>query len=179
MSNLNAQTASSRTIIGNGLLIGIAIGLAIGLAGGLAEIAVIMAYSAIAGGDASIVAGEVAAAAGLAGAPAIVGVAVHMALALALGVALALAEQIVTAAPRRAATTFAFMLGSLAIVWAVNFFVVLPAVSPGFVHLLPYAVTFASKLAFGLAAAMTLTAARGSLIAAGHSGAGQVRAAAV
>jgi hypothetical protein len=45
------------------------------------------------------------------------------------------------------------MTGSLAAVWAINFFIVLPVISPGFVHLLPYAITLASKLAFGVAAA--------------------------
>jgi hypothetical protein len=53
---------------------------------------------------------------------------------------------------------FSFMLASLALVWAINFFVVLPIVNPGFAHLLPYAVTLASKLAFGVAAAAALRA---------------------
>jgi hypothetical protein len=47
-------------------------------------------------------------------------------------------------------------MGSLAAVWAINYFVVLPVLSPGFVHLLPYAITLASKLAFGVAAAAAL-----------------------
>ena len=69
-----------------------------------------------------------------------------MALAAGLGVAL------LTARPD-AVRPFPFMLASLASIWAINFFVVLPFVSPAFVHLLPYGVTLASKLGFGLAAA--------------------------
>jgi len=46
----------------------------------------------------------------------------------------------------------AFMLAALAGVWAVNFFVVLPIVSPSFVHIVPYAVSLTSKLLFGVAA---------------------------
>ena len=45
------------------------------------------------------------------------------------------------------------MLAALAGVWAVNFFVVLPIVSPAFVHIVPYAVSLTSKLLFGVAAA--------------------------
>ncbi len=37
-----------------------------------------------------------------------------------------------------------------------NFFVVLPAVSPTFVNLVPYSVSLISKLLFGLAAAEIL-----------------------
>ncbi len=40
---------------------------------------------------------------------------------------------------------------ALSAVWVVNFFVVLPALNPGFVDLMPYGVTLASKLLFGVA----------------------------
>jgi hypothetical protein len=39
----------------------------------------------------------------------------------------------------------------LVIVWAVNFFLVLPALNPAFVTLLPYGVTLFSKVLFGIA----------------------------
>ena len=48
------------------------------------------------------------------------------------------------------------MLAALAGVWAINFFVVLPIVSPAFVHMVPYAVSLTSKLLFGVAAAAVL-----------------------
>ncbi len=105
-----------------------------------------------------MIARHVASAIGLGGASAASGVAVHMGLAAALGVGLNAAVQTVAGRSACYRMVFPFMLASLAIVWAINFFVLLPAVNPGFVHLLPYGVTLASKLAFGLAAAATLRA---------------------
>jgi hypothetical protein len=126
-------------------------GLLIGLAGGLAEILVVCLYSALTAGDAGAVARHVASAVGIAGASAAAGVAVHMGLALALGIALSTMVQNLTVWSDRA--IWAFMMGSLVAVWAINFFIVLPVVSPSFVHLLPYAITLSSKLAFGVASA--------------------------
>jgi hypothetical protein len=60
---------------------------------------------------------------------------------------------VVAARRATAGRVFFVMPLSLGVVWAINFFVVLPVISPGFVHLLPLAVSLASKLAFGLAAA--------------------------
>jgi len=40
---------------------------------------------------------------------------------------------------------------ALAVIWAVNFFVILPVVNADFVTLMPYAVTLVSKLGFGVA----------------------------
>jgi len=45
------------------------------------------------------------------------------------------------------------MLAALFYVWAINFFVVLPFVSPAFTSIVPYAVSLASKLLFAVAAA--------------------------
>jgi len=131
-------------------------GLYAGLAGGLAEIMVVWAYSALTGGDAAIVARQVGAAVGLEGASAIAGIAIHLGLAAALGIGLTVALRILAGRTPGDHVLLGFMAGSLEIVWMVNFFVVLPALSPGFVHLLPYPVTLASKLLFGLAAALTL-----------------------
>lgn len=143
----------TRAATGHGVL---RAGLIIGLAGGLAEIVVIWLYSALTGGDSTMIARHVASAIGLDGASAMVGVLVHMGLAAALGIALNVAFQVVVDRLSRDRAIFSFMVGSLAAVWVVNYFVVLPAVSPSFVHLLPYAITLASKLAFGFAAAATL-----------------------
>lgn len=44
----------------------------------------------------------------------------------------------------------------LGVVWVVNFFIVLPVVNPAFVQLMPYSVTFVSKLLFGVAMGFTL-----------------------
>ena len=59
------------------------------------------------------------------------------------------------------------MIAALAGVWALNFFVVLPIISPAFVHLVPYAVSLTSKLLFGVAAAATLRRQDASRTAAG------------
>jgi hypothetical protein len=134
----------------------------IGLAGGVAEILVVSLYSAFTGGDAAMVARHVASAVGLDGASAAAGVAVHMGLAMALGIVLSAMVQSLAASLDRA--IWAFMMGSLAAVWAINFFVVLPVVSPGFVHLLPYAITLTSKLAFGVAAAAVTQLLRPELV---------------
>jgi hypothetical protein len=79
-----------------------------------------------------------------------------MALAVLLGLAVTGLWQSVAAFRRSAASLYAVSLATLAAVWAMNFFVVLPVVSPMFVNLVPYSVSLISKLLFGLAAAETL-----------------------
>ncbi len=136
---------------------GIAAGVAIGLAGGLAEVLVVGAYASVAGVDAAHVAGAVATAVRVDPGSAIVGLAVHMAMAAGLGLALlagATASGLLR--DRCALPTYALALLALGAIWGLNFFVVLPLVSPGFVQLLPYPVTLASKLMFAVAAAATL-----------------------
>ncbi len=132
-------------------------GILIGLAGGTAEVAVVCAYAAVTGVDAGAVARGVAASCGIA--PTIAaGIAIHMLLAAGLGAGLC---AVLRASPGWARSFGAapFMLGSLAAVWAINFFAVLPVVNPSFVHLLPYGITLASKLAFGAVAAAALGSA--------------------
>jgi hypothetical protein len=150
---LSSYSNLTRAATGRGVL---RTGLIIGLAGGLAEIVVIWLYSALTGGDSAMIARHVASAIGLEGASSAAGVAVHMGLAVALGIALSAGLQIFVDRPTYNGAIFSFMVGSLAVVWVINYLVVLPAVNPSFVHLLPYAITLASKLAFGFAAAATL-----------------------
>lgn len=52
--------------------------------------------------------------------------------------------------------TLAVSVLTLATVWTMNFFVVLPNLNPVFITLMPYPVTFASKMLFALAMAVTL-----------------------
>lgn len=156
--NLSTYSNLTRAARGRGVL---RTGLIIGLAGGLAEIVVIWLYSALTGGDSAMIARHVASAMGFDGASAIVGVVVHMGLAVTLGIALSAGLQFFVDRPTYNGAVFSFMIGSLAVVWVINYFVVLPAVNPSFVHLLPYAITLASKLAFGLAAAATLQMLQG------------------
>lgn len=134
-------------------------GIFAGAAGGVVEIVWVSLYAAVTGGDAAILARGVSTAAGVAAllpaASIAMGVAVHMVLAVLLGMAVACLWQ-VTARRQGVSGAYAVVLIALAMVWVVNFFVLLPAISPAFVHVVPYAVSLTSKLLFGLAAAETL-----------------------
>jgi hypothetical protein len=129
-----------------------------GAAGGLAEVAWVSFYAAITGGNVAALARGVTTAAGvtalLPAAPVTTGIVVHMMLAVMLGVVLTgLWQSLQT---QRVGSLYVVSLTLLAAVWAINFFVILPGISPGFVNLLPLSVSLASKLLFGLAAAETL-----------------------
>jgi hypothetical protein len=127
-----------------------------GLAGGVAEIAWIGLYAAFSGGDAAEMARGVALAASSGRTDsAVAGIAVHMLLAAALGIAIAFACLRVAGRFGRVAE-YGLVLLVLAAVWKVNFFVLLPLISPAFVSLLPLSATLTSKLLFGLAAAAVL-----------------------
>jgi len=131
-------------------------GVLAGAAGGLAEMVWVSVYAALTGGDAAVLARGVTTASGAAAllpsATVAVGIAIHMVLAVALGLALAVLWQALSSrAPQSG--LYAGTLAVLAAVWVTNFFVLLPAFSPEFVHLVPYSVSLMSKLLFGLAAA--------------------------
>ena len=85
--------------------------------------------------------------------PVALGIGVHMALAATLGIILIFAWRALSAKRPHLSNPYPFMLTALAAVWTVNFFVVLPIVSPAFIHIVPYAVSLMSKLLFGVAAA--------------------------
>jgi hypothetical protein len=132
-------------------------GVVAGLAGGFAEIAWVTLYTGLTGGDVAVLARGVTAAAGLGALfPALavtIGVVIHMALAVGLGIALAFAWRAFPSNRAAGSSRFPFMVTALAGVWAVNFFVVLPVVSPAFIHLMPYSASLISKILFGVAAA--------------------------
>jgi hypothetical protein len=67
-------------------------------------------------------------------------------------------------APRLCGTAFepVAVVGLLVAVWATNFFLVLPALNPGFVDLVPYGASLTSKVLFGVAAAFVLHFRHGS-----------------
>lgn len=135
-------------------------GVLAGAAGGLAEMIWVSIYSAATGGDAALLARGVTTAVGMSAllpsAPVMTGISVHMALAVLLGVALTGLSQSVVGLRSPAANLYTLSLVALAAVWAMNLLVVLPAVSPTFVNLVPYSVSLISKLLFGLAAAEIL-----------------------
>jgi hypothetical protein len=131
-----------------------------GAAGCSAEVAWVMLYAGVTGADPAVLARGVTTAAGvgalLPASPVALGVAVHMTLAMILGVALAIVWSALRESQPGLANPYPTMLTALAGVWAVNFFVVLPIISPAFVHVVPYAVSLTSKLLFGFAAAEVL-----------------------
>lgn len=130
------------------------------LAGGMAEIIWVSLYASFAPLTAATVAREVTAsllpalAAGTTGAW--LGILIHMLLAVALGYAFAYALWKPLARPHGMVATLAISVLTLATVWTMNFFVVLPVLNPVFITLMPYPVTFASKMLFALAMAVTL-----------------------
>jgi hypothetical protein len=135
-------------------------GVGAGAAGGLAEIAWVTLYAGATSADPATFASGVTTAAGLIAlfpaAPVAVGVTVHLALAVTLGIALSFGWRALSSHRLDIAGLFPFMLAALVGVWAVNFFLLLPIVSPAFIHLAPYPVSLMSKVLFGLAAAEAL-----------------------
>lgn len=135
-------------------------GILAGTAGGLAEIAWVTFYAGATGVDPAVLARGVTTAAGvsalLPASPVVLGVTVHMTLAVMLGVALSCAWSALRDHRPGLSNPYPFMLAALAAVWVLNFFVVLPIVSPAFVQIVPYAVSLTSKLLFGVAAGTTL-----------------------
>ena len=132
-------------------------GVVAGVAGGFAEIAWVTLYAGATGGDPATLARAVTTAAGVSAlfpaAPVAMGVTVHMSLAVTLGIALSFGWRALSSRRLEIASPFPFMLAALIGVWAVNFFAVLPGLSPAFIHLVPYSVSLVSKVLFGLAAA--------------------------
>jgi hypothetical protein len=132
-------------------------GVIAGAAGGVAEIAWVTLYAGATGANPATLARGVTTAAGASAlfstAPVALGVTVHIGLAVTLGIALAFVWRTLSAHRPETVSPFPFMVAALVGIWAINFFVVLPIVSPGFIHLVPYPVSLMSKVLFGLAAA--------------------------
>ena len=158
------MTEARRGAYKTGLLGGLA-----GAAGGAAEILWVGCYGAVAGNDTTEVARSISTVVSavlpispLIDAPIASGLALHLLAAAALGVALAFAQH--TRWLRAfAGSDFTLLPALLATVWAFNFLVVLPLISPyfadvhrSFTEILPYPVSLLSKLLFGLAAATVL-----------------------
>ena len=131
-----------------------------GLSGGVAEIVWIALYKNIAGGNAASVAQGVtetlfpniqstAIAVPL-------GIFIHMSIAVALGMAIAILVRSWLPQTEARLIEPVVVIGLLSAIWAVNFYLILPAVNPAFVTLVPYSVSLISKVLFGCAAALTL-----------------------
>lgn len=130
------------------------------LAGGMAEIVWVSLYASFTPLTAATVAREVTASllpAFAAGGTGVwLGIVIHLLLAVALGYAFAYVLWKPFARPRGMVVTLTLSVLTLATVWTTNFFVVLPVLNPVFINLMPYPVTFASKMLFALAMAVTL-----------------------
>jgi hypothetical protein len=128
-----------------------------GLAGGIAEIVWVGLVGSLAPGGAGEVARQVTATllpgAGTLPVAPFAGVVIHLLLSVLLAFAFWRLVWRPFAAHLKPVEAGLCGLGSLAVVWLVNFIVVLPTLNPAFVTLLPLWATLISKLLFG--AAMT------------------------
>lgn len=86
----------------------------------------------------------------------VLGFVLHFALGVAVAYAFGLLIWRTFARRPGTGTTLGLALLALAVIWGFNFLVLLPEVNGEFVGLMPYAVTFASKMLFGIAMAATL-----------------------
>lgn len=133
-----------------------------GLAGGLAEVLWVMTWSALTPLQAVTIAREVTATVfpGMAGIP----MAVEIGLLIHFLISLAFAVIFVWAFGKRlprhygGAGILAASVALLVLDWTINFLVLLPAINPAFVALMPTAVTLTSKILFGFAMGAVLIA---------------------
>jgi hypothetical protein len=131
-----------------------------GLAGAMAEVIWVALYSAITPLSGSGVLRQITASVfpsmALSVWAPVLGLAIHFALGVVVAYAFGFVIWRTFARRRGAGATMATALLMLALIWTINFFVILPVVNAEFVGLMPYSVTLASKLLFGAAMAATL-----------------------
>jgi len=136
------------------------IGALAGLSGGAAEVAWISLYGSLSTTNAAAVARGITAtfspeiAASSLGVAS--GTAIHMVISIILGIAAVVVMRVLMPTHRPAYLEPLVIVGLLIGIWAVNFFVLLRLINPGFVDLIPYQVSLASKVLFGLAAGSVL-----------------------
>lgn len=131
-----------------------------GLAGGLAEVAWIGAFSAMT----PLAAGEVLRQIVATVAPALaetpfapmLGLAIHLGLSVLLALAFGYAVWPIAVRAFGRSATYALAIAMLVGIWAGNFLLLLPALNPVFVGLMPMPVTLISKVLFAVAMAATL-----------------------
>ena len=88
----------------------------------------------------------------------VLGLVIHMILSILLAFGFgALLWPLVERIFHNKAAVMITSIASLAVVWKVNFFLLLPIWNPEFINLLPFTVTFASKILFGLTMGTVLT----------------------
>ena len=132
-----------------------------GLIGGLVEFGWVTLYADITGADPHQFAPGIVSAASVRALipgrpPSLLAVIVNLSFAVVLGIVLTFAWRAIRARRPDLTNPLPFALAALAVVWAINFFVVLPILRPEFVHLVPYGVSLTSSLLFGAAVAAVL-----------------------
>jgi hypothetical protein len=132
-----------------------------GLIGGLVEFGWVTLYTDITGGDPHQFAPGIVSATSvralLPGRPdSLPSVMVDLLFAVVLGIALTFAWRAIRTARPDVTNPLPFSLATLAVIWVINFFVVLPITRPEFVHVVPYGVSLTSSLLFGAAVAAVL-----------------------
>lgn len=131
-----------------------------GIAGGLAEILWIASHSGAGRVDGAMVAQQVVASFWPAAVEwsfaSALGVIIHLALSIALAAMAVPLLSRITARHSGAGVTLVSAMLMLAVVWKVNFFIILPLVNPTFTSLMPHSVTLVSKLLFGMAMGLVM-----------------------
>jgi hypothetical protein len=131
-----------------------------GVAGGLAEMAWIAFYSSASSTSGIEVARQVTASVYPAASNALwapwAGAGLHMLLSAVLGLAFVLILWRSCSGRPSSGTIWTSAVVGLSAIWAINFFIVLPAMNSSFATLMPYGVTLLSKTLFGVAMAAAL-----------------------
>ncbi len=131
-----------------------------GLAGGLAEMAWIAFYSSATSTSGIEVARQVTTSVYPAASNALwapwAGAGLHILLSLVLGLAFVLVLWAWSSGRPSAEKIWISAILALTAIWAINFFLVLPAMNSSFATLMPYGITLLSKTLFGVAMAAVL-----------------------
>ena len=136
-------------------------GIVAGLIGGLVEFGWVTLYADITGEDPHQFAPGIVSATSVRALlpgrpPSLPSVIVNLSFAVVLGIVLTFAWRAIRASRPGLTNPLPFTLAALAVVWVINFFVVLPIIRPEFVHLVPYGVSLTSSLLFGATVAAVL-----------------------
>jgi hypothetical protein len=127
-----------------------------GVIGGLVEFGWVTLYADLTGEDPHQFAPGIVSAASIRALfpgrpPSLLSVIANLSFAVVLGIVLTFVWRAIRARRPELTNPLPFTLAALAVVWAINFFVVLPIIRPEFVHLEPYGVSLTSSLLFGAA----------------------------
>lgn len=139
-------------VIKDSVALNLALGAFAGLAGGAAEMIWISIAHPFGGTSPVLVARAITAAfdRSFAAAPsaAMLGTSIHLVLSALLGSIMYVAWVGLMKSPRLNLSIMPFSIATLMAVWAMNFYVMLPSINPGFIELVPVWTGLISKLSF-------------------------------